>query len=209
MRKLAITSALTGMLIFSTPLSAFASEVNNSDEVHVSHSFELSDKAINTVDVEADESVNTNFRESRAIRVAYVDLGNDTESFLNVRDGVGTSSNRVLQLSSSTPVRVSSVSNGWAKITGYIPYPGSGFRNFTGYVSNKYLNYNGEYSRSDIRTTSANLNVRKYASTNSSILHTLSKGSKVNVLEWNTGTKYAMVWSGYNKRTGYVIKEYL
>lgn len=209
MRKVAITSALTGMLLFSTPLNAFASEVNNSDEVHISHSFELSDEAINDDKLDADESVSNYFKESRASRVAYVDLGNDTESFLNVRKGTGTSSERLLQLSCSTPVRVSSVSNGWAKITGYIPYPGSGFRNLTGYVSNKYLNYGSGGSRNDIRTTSANLNVRKYADTNSRILHTLPRGSKVNVLEWNTGTKYAMVWSGYNKRTGYVLKQYI
>lgn len=43
MKNLAIKSALTGMLIFSTQLSAFASEVNNSDEVHISHSFEVND----------------------------------------------------------------------------------------------------------------------------------------------------------------------
>ncbi|XZM35063.1 hypothetical protein ACSXAY_17055 (plasmid) [Clostridium perfringens] len=86
MKNLAITSALTGMLIFSTPLSAFASKINN-DEVHISHSFEFDGESINTDNVDTDESVNTYFKESRAIRVAYVDLGNDTESFLNVRKG--------------------------------------------------------------------------------------------------------------------------
>lgn len=210
MRKLAIISALAGILVFSTPLSAFASEVNNSDEVHISHSFELSDEAINTDNVDADESVNTYFRESRASHVAYVNLGNDVEAFLNVRSSPSTSSSIKLKLSSFTPVRVSSVSNGWAKITAYVPYPGSGFRSMTGYVSNRYLIHgDGNDHYRTKKTTSANLNVRKYASTNSSVLHTLSKGSKVEVLEWSTGTNFAMVWCGYNKATGYASKQYL
>lgn len=210
MRKLAITSALTGILLFSTPLSAFASEVNNGDEVHISHSFELSEEEINTDNISTDESVNTYLRESRATHVAYVALAKDRNSFLNVRSSASTSSSIKIKLSCGTPVRVSSVSNGWAKITGYVPYPGSGFRSINGYVSNKYLSHDTDnYYKGDPSTISANLNVRENADVNSRVLHTLPKGSKVEVLAWNTGTKYAMVWSGYNKRTGYVIKQYL
>ena len=116
---------------------------------------------------------------------------------LNVRSGAGTSYSVLGSLSKGTKVEVISTTNGWSKIK----YNGS-----TGYVSSKYLSSSSTTSSTTIKyVTATTLNVRSGAGTNYSIIGSLSKGTKVEVISTTNG------WSKikYNGSTGYVSSQYL
>ena len=124
-----------------------------------------------------------------------------TASSLNVRSGASTNYSVIGTLSKGTKVEVISTSNGWSKIK----YNGS-----VGYVSSKYLDekVSGEdtsTSTSIKYVTASSLNVRSGASTNYSVIGTLSKGTKVEVISTSNG------WSKikYNGSVGYVSSKYL
>ena len=120
-----------------------------------------------------------------------------TATTLNVRSGAGTNYSIIGSLSKGTKVEVISTTNGWSKIK----YNGS-----TGYVSSKYLSSSSTTSSTTIKyVTATTLNVRSGAGTNYSIIGSLSKGTKVEVISTTSG------WSKikYNGSTGYVSSQYL
>ncbi|WP_297131312.1 C40 family peptidase [Terrisporobacter sp.] len=124
-----------------------------------------------------------------------------TASSLNVRSGASTNYSVIGTLSKGAKVEVISTSNGWSKIK----YNGS-----IGYVSSKYLDEkvsgdNTSTSTSVKYVTASSLNVRSGASTNYSVIGTLSKGTKVEVISTSNG------WSKikYNGTIGYVSSQYL
>ena len=122
-----------------------------------------------------------------------------TATSLNVRSGAGTSYSILGSLSKGTKVEVISTTNGWSKIN----YNGS-----TGYVSSQYLSSSSTSTDTSTTTkyvTATSLNVRSGAGTSYSILGSLSKGTKVEVISTTNG------WSkiNYNGSTGYVSSQYL
>ncbi len=119
-----------------------------------------------------------------------------TASSLNVRSGAGTNYSVLGSLSKGSKVEVISESNGWSKIK----YNGS-----VGYVSSKYLTTSSTANTITKYVTASSLNVRSGAGTNYSVLGSLSKGSKVEVISESNG------WSkiNYNGSVGYVSSQYL
>ena len=122
-----------------------------------------------------------------------------TATSLNVRSGAGTSYSILGSLSKGTKVEVISTTNGWSKIN----YNGS-----IGYVSSQYLSSSSTSTDTSTTTkyvTATSLNVRSGAGTSYSILGSLSKGTKVEVISTTNG------WSkiNYNGSTGYVSSQYL
>ena len=119
-----------------------------------------------------------------------------TASSLNVRSGAGTNYSVLGSLSKGSKVEVISESNGWSKIK----YNGS-----VGYVSSKYLTTSSTANTTTKYVTASSLNVRSGAGTNYSVLGSLSKGSKVEVISESNG------WSkiNYNGSVGYVSSQYL
>ena len=116
---------------------------------------------------------------------------------LNVRSGAGTSYSVLGSLSKGTKVEVISTTNGWSKIS----YNGS-----TGYVSSQYLSDNTTSTNTTTKYVAATtLNVRSGAGTSYSVLGSLSKGTKVEVISTTNG------WSkiNYNGSIGYVSSQYL
>ena len=116
---------------------------------------------------------------------------------LNVRSGAGTSYSVLGSLSKGTKVEVISTTNGWSKIS----YNGS-----TGYVSSQYLSDNTTSTNTTTKyVTATTLNVRSGAGTSYSVLGSLSKGIKVEVISTTNG------WSkiNYNGSIGYVSSQYL
>ena len=120
-----------------------------------------------------------------------------TATTLNVRSGAGTSYSVLGSLSKGTKVEVISTTNGWSKIS----YNGS-----TGYVSSQYLSDNTTSTNTTTKyVTATTLNVRSGAGTSYSVLGSLSKGTKVEVISTTNG------WSkiNYNGSIGYVSSQYL
>ena len=119
-----------------------------------------------------------------------------TASSLNVRSGAGTNYSVLGSLIKGSKVEVISESNGWSKIK----YNGS-----VGYVSSKYLTTSSTANTTTKYVTASSLNVRSGAGTNYSVLGSLSKGSKVEVISESNG------WSkiNYNGSVGYVSSQYL
>ena len=120
-----------------------------------------------------------------------------TATTLNVRSGAGTSYPVLGSLSKGTKVEVISTTNGWSKIS----YNGS-----TGYVSSQYLSDNTTSTNTTTKyVTATTLNVRSGAGTSYSVLGSLSKGTKVEVISTTNG------WSkiNYNGSIGYVSSQYL
>ena len=120
-----------------------------------------------------------------------------TATTLNVRSGAGTSYSVLGSLSKGTKVEVISTTNGWSKIS----YNGS-----TGYVSSQYLSDNTTSTNTTTKyVTATTLNVRSGAGTSYSVLGSLSKGTKVEVISTTN------VWSkiNYNGSIGYVSSQYL
>ncbi len=102
-----------------------------------------------------------------------------TATTLNVRSGAGTSYSVLGSLSKGTKVEVISTTNGWSKIS----YNGS-----TGYVSSQYLSDNTTSTNTTTKyVTATTLNVRSGAGTSYSVLGSLSKGTKVEVISTTNG----------------------
>ncbi len=122
-------------------------------------------------------------------------------SNLNVREKNNASSKKVGLLKKSQNVEVSSISNGWAKIT---------FNKKTAYVSASYLKKVStaqapKASSSKSKTATANVNMRSKANMSGSIVKVLPKSTKVTV------AKTSGAWSqvSYSKKTGWVVSSYL
>lgn len=132
-------------------------------------------------------------------------------SSLNLRSGAGTNYSVKRTLSRGTQVTVLSTSGKWSKVS---------VNGTTGYVYSTYLSSISTAADDQVennttdqetnvqyyRYTSANLNFRENSSTNSSVICTLSKNTKVGVISnLNNG------WSRikYNGSYGYVSTSYL
>ncbi len=105
--------------------------------------------------------------------------GKVTASVLNLRSGPSTNYRVVKKLNKNTNINViETLPNGWLKIK---LSNGS-----TGYVSAKYISkLNSQPSSQNYqgKVTASRLNVRKGASTNNSIITTIDRGEKIEVLE--------------------------
>lgn len=135
-----------------------------------------------------------------------------TTANLNMRKGGSTSYGIILTIPKGSAVKVNSTSNGWSNVT----YNGK-----TGWVSNAYLKTVTATTPSTPSTpstpaptnpqgigtssTTANLNMRKGASTSYGIILTIPKGKSVTVLSVSGS------WSNvtYNGKTGWVSNAYL
>ena len=134
----------------------------------------------------------------------------NVHSSLNVRSGASTSSSVIGSLSNGSKVIIVGESGSWYKIN---------YGNTTGYVSKDYVQASGEQNSSSESssqgTTSgksgqvvnvhSSLNVRSGASTSSSVIGSLSNGSKVTIVG-ESGSWYKI---NYGNTTGYVSKEYV
>ena len=139
----------------------------------------------------------------------------NVHSSLNVRSGASTSSSVIGSLSNGSKVTIVEESGSWYKIN---------YGNTTGYVSKDYIQASGESNNSSNSSNSGNsssetasnksgyvvnvhssLNVRSGASTSSSVIGSLSNGSKVTIVG-ESGSWYKI---SYGNTTGYVSKEYV
>ena len=134
----------------------------------------------------------------------------NVHSSLNVRSGASTSSSVIGSLSNGSKVTIVGESGSWYKIN---------YGNTTGYVSKDYVQASGEQNSSSESSTQgttsgksgqvvnvhSSLNVRSGASTSSSIIGSLSNGSKVTIVG-ESGSWYKI---SYGNTTGYVSKEYI
>ena len=166
--------------------------------------------------VQSEEKKTTNSSNKQQKVTKYVNV--DTGSSLNLRISPSNSASIIVKLAKDVPVTVYSESNGWSKVEAY---------GKQGYVATQYLaekKGTSSTEKKDETKTSANkeatakttakyvnvekkssLNVRKEASTNSSILTKLSRGTEVKVLSSANGWDKVTV-SG---KTGYVSSSYL
>ncbi len=130
----------------------------------------------------------------------------ETTENLNLRSGMSLSNSILLTIPKGTTLTVESVSGSWAKVS----YSGK-----TGYVSTNYLKNVASstpaptptqpVSNTDIRKTTANLNLRSGAGTTYSILVTIPSNTTLTVLSQSGG--WAKV--SYAGKTGYVSTSYL
>lgn len=119
-----------------------------------------------------------------------------TADSVNFRSGPSTNYSSICKLNKGDKVEYIGVSGSWIKVK---------FEGKTGYV---YGSYVGEYTSTSLSikyVTASSLNVRKGASTSYSVIGTLSKGAKVEVISTSNG------WSKikYNGSVGYVSSKYL
>ena len=117
-----------------------------------------------------------------------------TGDSVNFRSGAGTNYSSIGKLNKGDKIEYLGESGSWVKAR----YSGK-----TGYV---YGSYVGEYTSTNTKyVTATTLNVRSGAGTNYSIIGSLSKGTKVEVISTTNG------WSKikYNGSTGYVSSQYL
>ena len=128
-----------------------------------------------------------------------------TSTNLNLRISASTSSSIIATIPNNTTIEIVDKStSGWYKVK----YKGN-----TGYVSKDYVKLNGSGSGSDDNTpssekgvTSANLNLRKSASTSSSIIATIPKNATIEIVDKSTSSWYKVKYKG---NTGYVSKDYV
>ena len=136
----------------------------------------------------------------------------NVHSSLNVRSGASTSSSVIGSLSNGSKVTIVGESGSWYKIN---------YGNTTGYVSKDYIQSSGESNNSSnsgnsssetasnksgyVVNVHSSLNVRSGASTSSSVIGSLSNGSKVTIVG-ESGSWYKI---NYGNTTGYVSKEYV
>ena len=117
-----------------------------------------------------------------------------TADAVNFRSGPSTSYSSLGKLNKGDKVEYLGESGSWVKVK---------YNNKTGYV---YGSYVGDDTSATIKyVTATSLNVRSGAGTSYSILGSLSKGTKVEVISTANG------WSkiNYNGSTGYVSSQYL
>lgn len=124
--------------------------------------------------------------------------GAKTTSALNLRSGASTSKSIIMTMPAGAEVIVGMTQNGWCKVV---------YNNTVGYASADYLktvskvsgNFGtGTVSGSDVR-------MRSGAGTNSSVITTLDKGTKMSVIG-ASGNWYEVSYSG---KTGYVSADYM
>ena len=125
-------------------------------------------------------------------------------SSLKVRSGPGTSYSRITAISGGTTVTVLGETNGW-----YFVRLANGT---TGYCSAEYMTVSDSPAvpddpdgRTGTVTGTDTLNVRSGPSTNNGILFTISRGTKVTVLEESNGWYKIQVLN----RTGYAYAQYI
>ena len=123
-----------------------------------------------------------------------------TTSTLKVRNGAGTGYAQIDYLAKGTKVEiVEKCSNGWYKIKNNGSY---------GYVTGKYVKLDSSEEVKVIATgvTTGDLNVRKGASTEYARIGTLTKGTKVEIVEKLSNGWYKIK---YNGAYGYVSGKYV
>lgn len=125
---------------------------------------------------------------------AFAEEAKVTTSNLNMRTGPGTSYPVILVIPKGATVSVVGYSGSWAQVT----YGGR-----SGYASTSYLA--SPSSSTEVRYTTANLNLRTGPGTGYPIILVIPKGSSVTVLGISSG------WANvnYSGRTGYVSTSYL
>jgi uncharacterized protein YgiM (DUF1202 family)/beta-N-acetylglucosaminidase len=124
-----------------------------------------------------------------------------TTARLNLRSGAGTNHSIITTLNKGQKVELLKKQGGWYQVKA---------GNRTGWVSADYLNVNGSSNADSApsigsATTTARLNLRSGAGTNHSIITTLNKGQKVELLKKQGG--WYQVKAG--NRTGWVSADYL
>lgn len=126
-------------------------------------------------------------------------------SKLNIRGGAGTNYGIVGTLGANATVNILGQEGSWYKIS---------YNGVTGYVSSSYIKINSSSNNTNTDSTvkygkvvniSTKLNVRKSASTSSSIIGTLANSTKVTILEKLNGW-YKI---SYNGIVGYVSSSYI
>ena len=124
---------------------------------------------------------------------------------LNIRGGAGTNYGIVGTVGGNATVNILGQEGSWYKIS---------YNGVTGYVSGSYIKVNSSNSNNNTDSTvkygkvvdiSTKLNIRKSASTSSSIVGTLSNNTQVTILEKLNGW-YKI---SYNGVTGYVSASYI
>ncbi len=128
-----------------------------------------------------------------------------TTARLNLRSGAGTNHSIITTLAKGQKVELLKKQGGWYQVKA---------GNRTGWVSADYLNVNGSDNAGNApsigsigsATTTARLNLRSGAGTNHSIITTLAKGQKVELLKKQGG--WYQVKAG-NRTTGWVSADYL
>ena len=116
-----------------------------------------------------------------------------TADAVNFRSGPSTSYSSLGSFNKGDKVEYLGTSGSWVKVK---------YNNKTGYV---YGSYVGNYATKTKYVTATTLNVRSGAGTSYSVLGSLSKGTKVEVISTTNG------WSkiNYNGSIGYVSSQYL
>ena len=126
----------------------------------------------------------------------------DCPSGLNLRKSASTSSSVLTVLPNGAKVNILSTSNGWHKVE---------YNNISGYVYATYIQVSstGETAMSATgtvyNTNGDGLNLRKSASTSSSVLTVVKEGTKVTITAKN-GDWYKVTYGSY---TGYVHSKYI
>lgn len=141
------------------------------------------------------------FNGQSSVTVGYVKTSG---SNLNVRKNATTNSGILGTLLNGAQVEIVETLNGWYKIK---------YGNSYGYVSSSYISMtqssgnNGVIGNQTayIKTNGSSLNVRKSASTSSTILGSLSNGSQISIVETLSGWYKIKYGSGY----GYVSSSYV
>ncbi|WP_343346197.1 SH3 domain-containing protein [Terrisporobacter petrolearius] len=124
-----------------------------------------------------------------------------TSANVNFRKSASTSSSIIETIPKNTTIEIINKSNSkWYKVK----YKGN-----TGYVSKDYVKLNGSNSNtssSNKGVTSANLNLRKSASTSSNIITTIPKNTTVEIVSKLSSGWYKVKYKSY---TGYVVGSYM
>ncbi|MDU4862665.1 MAG: SH3 domain-containing protein [Terrisporobacter othiniensis] len=124
-----------------------------------------------------------------------------TSANVNFRKSASTSSSIIATIPKNTTIEIVNKSNSkWYKVK----YKGN-----TGYVSKDYVKLNGSNSNtssSNKGVTSANLNLRKSASTSSNIITTIPKNTTVEIVSKLSSGWYKVKYKSY---TGYVVGSYM
>ena len=118
-----------------------------------------------------------------------------TTANLNMRTAASKTSKIITTIPKGKQVTYISKNGSWFKVK---------YGTKTGYVSSSYLKAVSTASKS-VYTTTANLNLRKTASTSASILTTIPKGKTVSYLS-TSGSWYKVK---YGTKTGYVSSKYI
>ncbi|BBF42948.1 NLP/P60 family protein [Lachnospiraceae bacterium KM106-2] len=133
----------------------------------------------------------------------YDDLAMGTASSLNIRESASTSAKIIGKLAKGAVGTVIEKKGGWVKLK-------SG--SVTGYASAEYLAIGSEaeklfdtYAKNTATVTATSLNVRKSASTSSSKIGSVAKGTKHVVLSQSKG--FAKI--KYNSTYGYISTDYV